>query len=262
VMLRTQLEKKTLTKPKRKLVFLNTNCFFAISWFNRHTTKTKTQKQKMSDQKAVTLNLLPKQIIIVRHAEKERDDHDAEGASKKGLARANYVASLFLTPNPAFEKPDIIYAFQKKHNKEPLLNRSVQLALPLVNVGRYEVPVQFNTQFEDTPKETVKMIESVFAESNAQKVVLIIWEHAMIPHIVREIGARFQPHKPLFKDFKSWSLAPEKKKDDPELYSLILVLDSTLQTLTAYNQSNDFSKDDSMLFPDPHTYTKKLFAFS
>jgi hypothetical protein len=201
----------------------------------------------------------PKQIIVIRHAEKDEHEHDNPGASKRGLARANYLADFFLTPNSVFQKPTMIYAFQKKKSKLPLLNRSVQLVLPLLQKGQY-LPSQFNTDFDDNDADTLSMVENVFQSKNAANVVLIVWEHTQIPNILQEIGKRIHV-KSRFHDMRVWSETPWKGKEDSNLYSLTCVVDLQTERLTAINQSNHFSKDDSFLFPDDNSFRKIVFTF-
>jgi hypothetical protein len=219
----------------------------------------------MTDTKEESTPTLPKQLIVIRHGEKNKSakSKDNPGCSKAGLARANYLADFFLTPNSIFQKPDIIYVFQKTKKPDPLLNRSVQLATPLIKIGQYQ-PNQVNSEFDDGKGDTTKMVNDIFSPSNAGKVVLCIWEHSEIPNIIQEAGkiiAAAQGHsKPLFSHFKGWNLDPTKAKDDGDLYSLTVVINTATSNLVAINQSNNFSKDESVLNPDPTSFTKILFS--
>ena len=202
-------------------------------------------------------SLLPKQIILCRHVEKGKDKSKL-GACVRGLARANYIAGMFLTPNPIFETPNMIYVFQKKNRKDPKLNRSMQSAAPLIQAGHYKSE-QVNSEFENDDKGTLKMIDSMFSPNNAGKVILCFWEHKILPKIVREIGKRMDKDKPVFKDFLEWNEKPWKGKDDPDLYSLTIVINIASTSLVGINQSNNYSKDGSMLYPDDKSWSKILF---
>lgn len=188
----------------------------------------------------------PKQVIICRHIEKDLKHKDYPGGSKEGLARANYLADLFLNPSPLFNRPDIIYAFNKKGG---LLNRSYQAVAPLIKIGQYKVD-QVNVQFTDDKEGTSQMIESMFSSTNEGKSIICVWEHSQIPLIIQQIGKRISPDKPVFQDFKEWSLKPWKGKEDDDLYSMVIVIDIASKSLIAFNQSNNFSVDRSVLLPE------------
>jgi len=190
-------------------------------------------KEKMS---------LPKQIIILRHVEKDADKKSNKGASKAGLARANYLADFLLGENPFFSRPDIIYCFNK-HNE---FNRSVQAMMPTIKIGHYP-PECVNLEYNNDEEETNKMIASLFSKENSGKVVLICWEHKIIPYIVKSIGKIINTN---FKEFKSWNNNPPKDKDQPDNYSLTVVINTTTKELIGINQSNKFSPDESVLHPD------------
>jgi hypothetical protein len=210
-----------------------------------------------TEEKKEVTSTLPKQIIICRHIDKVTTGKhkDDSGGSKKGLARANYLADFFLTSNPCFNRPDMIYAFSKK--KEDY-NRSIQAMTPLFKIGQYK-PEQFNTQYNDSEGGSQKMIDSLFSPTNAGKTLLLCWEHTILPEIVREIGKRLNPDKHLFKDFKVWNINPTKGKDDTDLYSMVVIINVETSSLIGINQSNDFTVDDSELRPDKKSYTHILY---
>lgn len=185
---------------------------------------------------------LPKQIIILRHVEKDVEKKSNKGASKAGLARANYLADFLLTENPYFSKPDIIYCF----NKHQEFNRSVQAMMPTIKIGKYP-PECINLKYNNDEEDTNKMILSLFDKENADKVILICWEHKIIPYLVKTIGKILDTS---FKDFKSWNNNPPKDKDQLDNYSLIVVIDIKNKSLIGINQSNNFSDDESFLYPD------------
>lgn len=212
----------------------------------------------VTEDKKDIISLLPKQIILCRHIDKGKDK-SKPGASVRGLARANYIAGMFLTPNPIFEVPTMIYVFRKKNRKgDKLLNRSMQSAAPLIQAGHYK-PEQVNSEFDNSDADTLKMIDNMFSAHNSGKVIICFWEHKILPKIVREIGKRMGKDKPVFKDFCEWNEKPWKGKDDPDLYSLTVVINIGTASLIGINQSNNYSKDGSMLYAEPSTFTNILF---
>lgn len=192
---------------------------------------------------------LPKCIILLRHSDKPKKDE--YGCSKRGLARANYLAKYFLTENKYFTKPDVIYAFRKNGRPDVLLNRSVQTVTPLYYAGQYK-PEQLITLYDNTEKETSKMLEDMFHPKNAGKVILCCWEHKMLPVIVKHIGKIID--KP-FKEFVSWNMKP-KKADDSTLFNMSVIIDIENKSLIGLEQSDKFSDDESYLYDSP---IKELF---
>ena len=205
----------------------------------------------MSGEDKKVCNLLPKQIYIIRHAEKEKNPKFF-GCSKRGLARSLFLAGFFLTPSELIFKPDLIYCFNKHKNK----NRSVQTATPLYKIGQYK-PEQLNTQFNNDEEDTAKMLDSMFHPDNAGKIILCIWEHKIIPRIIRSIGDRLGIRS--FSDFKVWSQKPWKGKDDRSLFSLVIIIETASKVLVACSQGDNFTKDESELLSDAKTLGKILF---
>lgn len=140
-----------------------------------------------------------------------------------------------------------MYAFSKKDTG--LLNRSYQGVAPLIRAARIDASQVF-TQFDDSDKGSMAMVDHLFSGVNAGKVVAICWEHNIIPHMVRAIGSYLQPKHPLFQTFHSWTNSPlTKDKSDENLYTLTIMIDCEARRLAVFHQSGKFSADQSVLYP-------------
>jgi len=129
----------------------------------------------------------PKQILIIRHAEKPDDDADTHLTSR-GAARAAALPSLFLIPptfptKPApFDTPDFIFATKEsKHS-----NRPVETVTPLAK-ALGDMPIQQ----KDSNDEHAKVVERIFAKDKyVGKTILICWHHGTIPELTLAIAGR------------------------------------------------------------------------
>jgi hypothetical protein len=197
--------------------------------------------------------MLPKQIILCRHVEKPKDPAN-HGASRKGEARAQYLAQFFLTPNTTFNKPDFIYAFTKKASG--LDNRSYEAMEPLIKIGTYDSD-KVNTTFGDSKSDSLSMISDVL-KNHGGETVLICWEHNVLPMMIQSIGQHISSDD-VFHEFQSWNANPSKTETDNELYSLTIVIDVPRKCLTAISQSDNYdSKQDKFIF-DANSFSRILF---
>lgn len=197
----------------------------------------------------------PKTIYIIRHGEKP-NDKDIHELSIKGVARAYYLVNYWTNGKnyPSIMKPDIIYCFVNSHGLD---NRSYQLMLPLIQ--QHAIPV--NTSFKDD-KDEKSMVQHVMS-NNPGKTVLICWEHSNIPMVISLIYDQLCVDNTMSDKFKYWALDPEngagtKNKDDRDLYSLTISIDTLTGRLDGYSQSNNFL-NNVLLLDEP---IKKLFTIN
>lgn len=125
----------------------------------------------------------PKQIIIIRHAEKPGDptaDDPADGTnlSTRGFERA---AALAVYLPATFPRPDFLFATQaSKHS-----NRPVETITPLSEALKLSIDSQFGD--DDYQRLAARLLDDA---RYADKVVLICWHHGKIPHLTAALGAR------------------------------------------------------------------------
>lgn len=188
---------------------------------------------------------LPKEIIIIRHGEKPKDSNFF-GLSQQGLARSVYLVDYFLHPvevnnQQIYDVPDLIYCFNT-HNG---VNRSKQLMQPLIDTG-----ISYDGDFVDDDTGTTNLVNDLFTSKNINKVLLICWEHSFIPSLIQQIGNKLSNGQNIYEKFRYWATNPKKgvnNKNDDDLYSLTVVIQTNDLSLKCVNQSDTFTKNNTEL---------------
>jgi hypothetical protein len=126
----------------------------------------------------------PRQLLILRHAEKPDDDGDPNLTSR-GAARAAALPSLFLilptfpTKPASFATPDFIFA--AKESKKS--NRPVETVTPLAKALN-DMHIHAKHKNEDFQA----VVDDIFGdEKYAGKTILICWHHGKIPSLTLAI---------------------------------------------------------------------------
>lgn len=131
-------------------------------------------------------------VMIIRHAEKPNDDasihgvdesgnHDPDELSVQGWLRAGALIRLFaphngVFANPALATPDVIFACAPGKNATSV--RSQHTVTPLAQLLKKPIDLRFQKSDMDL------LVRSVAAIAG---VVLIAWEHNVIPDIAAGI---------------------------------------------------------------------------
>ena len=129
----------------------------------------------------------PAQVIIIRHAEKPDEGDDL---SLAGRERAAALVPYFLGNLDVLEykAPVAIYAQGPKTDGSS--RRPVQTVKPLANALNLPVIDKY------TREEFPLMVEEVRSRPEYEgKMVLICWEHKVIPGIAKAFGAMDAPDK-------------------------------------------------------------------
>jgi hypothetical protein len=127
----------------------------------------------------------PQYVLIIRHAEKPKDDRDPHLTSR-GAGRAAALPSLFwikdaFRTKPArFPTPDFLFATcESKHS-----NRPVETVQPLAK-ALGDLPIHDKHANDDYQA----VVDHVFNDAKfADKTVLICWHHGKIPKLARAVG--------------------------------------------------------------------------
>ena len=134
-----------------------------------------------------TLLATPAQILIIRHAEKPADGIHL---SPEGEQRAAALVEYF-EKNPDVTKygtPAAIYAIQPKDDDSSV--RSIETVTPLAKALGIAIKTPFN---KDEVKDLAK---EILADKNYDgKMVLICWDHKMIPELAKKLGVNTAPEK-------------------------------------------------------------------
>jgi broad specificity phosphatase PhoE len=138
-----------------------------------------------------TLLTRPRQILLIRHAEKPDNDQDIH-LSPKGKARAEALPWLFRKtadrPDP-LPRPDFLFATKEsKHS-----NRPVETVTPLAR----ELNLFLSADFEDNDFGQLAA-ELLTNPKYGDKTVLVCWHHGRLPDLARALKAMDVPDE--FKD--------------------------------------------------------------
>jgi hypothetical protein len=139
----------------------------------------------------------PRQVLIIRHAEKPADDTDIH-LSSLGAGRAAALPSLFLIPptfatkHAPFATPDFLFATTESNNS----NRSVETITPLSKaLGDMHI------QQKHKDKKFQLVIDDIFGDPKyAKKIVLICWHHGLIPDLALAVAAKAKNADKLKKE--------------------------------------------------------------
>jgi hypothetical protein len=119
----------------------------------------------------------PKQILIVRHAEKNDNKSDIH-LNARGYARAAALPTLF----PArFDTPEFLFASKQSAHS----NRPLETITPLARALRLQIDNTF------TNEDYAGLARHVLGKPvYAGKTVLICWHHGNIPALARALGIK------------------------------------------------------------------------
>lgn len=135
----------------------------------------------------VSLNALPAQVIIIRHAEKPANGNSL---STKGRERAAALAPYFMETKEllTYGTPVAIYAMAS--SKDHPSKRPIETVTPLSE----QLKIPLKTAY--ARNEYKKMAEEIKnAPEYAGNTVLVCWEHDVIPEMARAFGALQTPAK-------------------------------------------------------------------
>lgn len=139
----------------------------------------------------------PQMIIVVRHADKllepaskwqNRKNIDRT-LNAKGIVRSVKLAHYILRK---FGKPDFIFASTpiNKQGKTYSL-REVETAGPIASMLAQINPHGFKMLYPYSPEEYRKLGDFILKQKQFdQKVVLIIWEHRVLPAFIQYLGVK------------------------------------------------------------------------
>ena len=129
----------------------------------------------------------PRQVLLIRHAEKPPEDAVSGDLTEAGKKRANALHQLFeksaTRPEP-FAKPDFLFAGANTKKSE----RSVLTATPLAA----SLGVKLNAKYEKD--DFVSLARELLRDPQyAGRTVLVCWNHSTLPGFARALGANGVP---------------------------------------------------------------------
>jgi hypothetical protein len=135
----------------------------------------------------------PAQVILIRHAEKPPEGQEL---SERGKERAAALAPFFRGRKEVltFGAPVAIYG--ERPHKVTSSIRPVETVSPLAHALNQEVIEKF------TRKEIDPLAQEILSKPEyAGKMVLVCWEHSMIPPLAKALGCTTAPDKWHGDDF-------------------------------------------------------------
>jgi phosphohistidine phosphatase SixA len=129
----------------------------------------------------------PRQVLLIRHAEKPADDDASVHLSPDGVKRAEALHRLFesaVDRSAPFPTPDVIFAARdSKHS-----HRSGETVAPLAK--RLKLTVNANYKDEEFAAAAHEVLHN---PKYAGKTVLVCWHHGMMPQLAAGLGAADAP---------------------------------------------------------------------
>ncbi|MEI8026382.1 MAG: histidine phosphatase family protein [Pseudomonadota bacterium] len=183
-----------LSSPFRQL-FYGTLCLMSLSCSvlepggkSKHQAPARSMPNVTVTGILATQNSGPAEVIFIRHGEKPSVGDDL---NDKGYQRAQLLVNYFKTSPDvtAFGAPVAIYAMARPHQNSGSL-RAIETVTPLA----LSLGLTVNTSYlKDDYQAMIKDIMSHPEYSG--KMVLICWEHAVIPEILDGFGYTGAPQE-------------------------------------------------------------------
>jgi hypothetical protein len=129
----------------------------------------------------------PRQIFLIRHAEKPPRSDLSVHLSSQGMERARALPALFKTsksrPRP-FATPEVIFATQDSQKS----HRPAETVTPLARYLKLPIHQDFAN------RETSKAAQAILANPrHAGKTILVCWHHGTMPELARQLKATGYP---------------------------------------------------------------------
>jgi len=128
----------------------------------------------------LTATAAPAQVVLIRHGEKPDEGNELNA---KGWQRANALPQFFNNNAvvKAFGLPVAIYAMEPSDDDGSV--RAIQTVTPLAKSLGLEIQSKYSK------KEIKPLVDEILSNASYDNhMVLICWEHKMIPKIVRQFG--------------------------------------------------------------------------
>lgn len=145
---------------------------------------------------AVTAHAAPKEIVIIRHADKLDQEESGPALSAQGMVRSIQFAFYFLDK---FGEPDfLVAADDQKENGKGIAIRSIQTVAPLANMMQIRHPESDYPILHKFPSDSYALLASHLLHDPEfeDKRVVVCWSHQRIPKLAQALGVQ--------EDLPSW----------------------------------------------------------
>ncbi|HLB55705.1 MAG TPA: histidine phosphatase family protein [Coxiellaceae bacterium] len=145
----------------------------------------------------------PKEIIIIRHADKWEQKNPGPFLSPKGQLRAEKFVSYYLSH---FKKPDFIFASNPVTNAADLDTghsyRPIQTVMPLANQLAFQNPNGYPINANYADNQYAELAKSLLTNPQYNnKIILICWHHGLADALATSLGVTQQLKKWHGDDF-------------------------------------------------------------
>lgn len=130
----------------------------------------------------------PREIIIIRHADKLDQTESGPTLSAQGIMRSIKFAFYFMEK---FGEPDfIVAADDQKENGKEIAIRSIQTVAPLANIMQMRYPEHDFPIIHPYPSDSYQQLADHLLndEKYDDKLVLICWSHQRIAKLATALG--------------------------------------------------------------------------
>lgn len=129
----------------------------------------------------------PKEIILIRHADKLNQAKPGSFLSPKGEIRSVAFANYYLNK---FSEPDYIIATDPTDSGKGSSMREIQTVAPLANILAERHPqTGFTILRHYRNKDSQELINDLLHDKKYHgKIILICWHHAKIPQLLKGLG--------------------------------------------------------------------------
>jgi len=129
----------------------------------------------------------PAEVVIIRHAEKPAEGNEL---SQQGRERAAALAPYFLETAELLEFKPPVAIYAPLPNKEGSSIRSAQTVAPLATMLHLTISEPFHKD------QTTQLAQEILNNRRYDgRMVLICWDHKLIPEIAKAFGIQNAPEK-------------------------------------------------------------------
>lgn len=148
---------------------------------------------------AIDVHAKPRQVILIRHAEKPEV---GDTLSKAGLERAAALVPFFTQiPFPISTMRPCVAIYAPCSSKNHASTRSIQTVSALANAWAVPFYVKY------TVGDTASLVEEIMTRPDYEgRMVLLCWEHKHIPEIAQLFGVINPPEWPSSAFDRVWFL--------------------------------------------------------
>jgi hypothetical protein len=155
----------------------------------------------------------PRQVLIIRHAEKPPDEAGSVHLSKQGKKRAQALPDLFVAsatrPMP-FPRPDFLFAAHHSGKSQ----RPVETVEAVARKHKLTIDDRFHSKDgTDKGSGVIELRREILGKKKYRgKTILICWRHSGIPELAGQLGATGYPKTWDGKVFdRVWQISYDEK---------------------------------------------------